>query len=136
MPRMPSCSIKGLVAVAVVAMVAHSFARTPKGELDFPAASMGWRAAEFQNLTNQSREKLAAEVQKYREAGGKGDPAALLNLAVLHERGIGLITNKVEAAKLVRQAAEMGFAPAQNQLGLYFSDGVGVAPDAKEALRG
>jgi TPR repeat protein len=126
--------LRKFICAAIVLSALSTSARGPR-EVDFAPSAMGWRAQELRGWTNISREQFAVEVQKFREAGGKGEPEALLNLAVLYEKGFGLTTNLAEAAKLVRQAAEMGFAPAQNQLGLYFSDGIGVERNAKEAFR-
>src|SRR5688572_27588306 len=105
-----------------------------KGGADFEPENMGWRVSDFQFLTNISREISVDQVRQFREAAGKGDPKALLNLAALYERGLGVPVNATEAAKLVREAASQGFAPAQNHLGLYLSAGFGVQHDAKEAL--
>jgi TPR repeat protein len=41
--------------------------------------------------------------------------------------------NDVEAVKLYRLAAEQGYAPAQNNLGVMYEKGEGAATDCKEA---
>jgi TPR repeat protein len=132
MRRLPS-SFKFMVFLSAMffATATDAFVERTK---EFNPATMGWRATELNSLTNTAPENFAADIQKYRDAGGKGDPAALLNLAVLHQRGFGLTTNLEEAARLVTQAAEMGFAPAQTQLGLYLGEGIGVPRDKVKAV--
>jgi len=128
---------KGFLSLCFLVLIGHASAFVPTGADDLKAFSpdnMGWRSPEVQALTNAPAEKLATEIQRFREAGGKGDPVSLLNLAVLHERGIGLITNLTEAARLTQKAADLGFAPAQYQFGLYLNEGKGVAKDSKAAV--
>ena len=99
-----------------------------------PAAT-GWDPPELRTLTNEQPSEVEAQLKRYRDIGGKGDPAALLTLAVLNERGLGLTRNLPEAARLCREAAKAGFAPAQHQLGLYLSEGIGAGKALGEALQ-
>jgi TPR repeat protein len=51
------------------------------------------------------------------------------------DRGQGVPTNGAEAPKWYMKAAEQGYAPAQNNLGLEFEDGKAVPQDYDEAVK-
>jgi uncharacterized protein len=127
-----------VVAIFMSSLFAfHGHSYVPNGVEDgksFLPIATGWSSPELRALTNSPPDSIAQQIKKFREAGGKGDAASLLSLAVLHERGVGLGRDSVEAARLCRQAADLGFAPAQHQYGLYLSAGIGVDKDLKESV--
>src|SRR6185369_7230304 len=82
-----TCRLFTFLAVGLIA--ARVSGRGTKNESEFAPRTMGWRAAEFHALTNVSHEKFATEARKFREAGGKGDPSALLTLEALYAKGYG-----------------------------------------------
>lgn len=88
--------------------------------LDRPAATI----ADFQ-----------AAARLYDAAAEAGLPAAMHNLARLHERGLGVVRDPQRAALLYRRAAEAGFVPSLSALGALSEYGTGVPLDLAEALR-
>jgi TPR repeat protein len=50
-----------------------------------------------------------------------------------YERGIGVVRNKLKAAKWYLKAAESGLAEAQNNIGVFFELGIGVTQDSIRA---
>ena len=95
-------------------------------------------------------EQDAAEAEKWiRKAAEQGDADALQALqkieppsstseaAQLVDKGVEHHENKEyeQAAECFRQAAEMGHAGAQSNLGVYYENGWGVPKDAAEAVK-
>jgi Sel1 repeat len=73
----------------------------------------------------------------YERAAGRGDAAAQLYLADLHERGHGgAPKDDIEAARLTKLAADGGDPEAMNNLGMFYALGRGrLARNDKEAER-
>ena len=61
--------------------------------------------------------------------------AALFMEGVRHEKGRGVPVNHAEAARLYREATELGHADAWKRIGLCYRTGQGVEKDEKEAFR-
>ncbi|MBM3569619.1 MAG: sel1 repeat family protein [Alphaproteobacteria bacterium] len=59
----------------------------------------------------------------------QGHAVAQKNIAFLHEKGLGLPADSIEAARWYRLAADNGLARAQWKLGTMYAAGRGVAPD-------
>lgn len=68
-------------------------------------------------------------------ATNSGDPKALYFLARSYAKGNGVVRNPAEAASYMRQAAEKGYAFAQNDLGSYYARGFGVKENYEEAAK-
>lgn len=69
------------------------------------------------------------------KAADAGDPEAMFELGRLLERGIGVNRDVARALELYRNAADLGFADAINDLGfLHFQGGEGIVRDQKRAL--
>ena len=73
------------------------------------------------------------------EANGKsielGSVEGLLFRAYFFEYGVGVVANKLEAARWYRKAAEQGHSSAQHSLGIRYTRGEGVDQDHVEAVR-
>jgi TPR repeat protein len=61
-------------------------------------------------------------------------PVAAWRLGQMFESGEGVPYDSAEALRLYTQAAEAGFAPAQNSLGNLYMAGIGVAQDYSTAI--
>ncbi len=86
-------------------------------------------------------ERLPAEFHPRKETPGStsefeatkakaetGDAQAQYNLGIYYDQGQGVAQDHAEAVKLYREAADQGFAEAQNELGLcYISSGEGLS---------
>lgn len=72
-----------------------------------------------------------AAVERQAESG---DPEAIYRLSVIYERGFDSIpADTVRSIALLRQAADKGYAPAQNYLGFLYSRGEMVRQDSDSA---
>ncbi len=71
----------------------------------------------------------------FRKAAERGDAEAQYNLALMHDRGIGVEENDTEAMKWYRKAAEQGYAKAQYNLGMMYYFGKGVPKDKVAAYQ-
>lgn len=63
------------------------------------------------------------------------DAAQQFDLAMRHHNGTGVLQDYATAAMHLQTAAEHGFAPAQNMLGRYYFEGLGVPQNRAEAMR-
>jgi TPR repeat protein len=70
-------------------------------------------------------EKLATE----------NDPAAMTNLGIMYEKGVGVKQDVKAAETLYLRAANLGYAQAQFDLGNLYYNGVGIDRDYKQAGR-
>jgi TPR repeat protein len=75
-----------------------------------------------QTNTNQTIQELKANAEK-------GDAKAQLGLGLVYFIGDSLTKDYAESAKWVRKAAEQNLVLAQNTLGQYYTQGIGVAKD-------
>ncbi len=75
----------------------------------------------------------------YEEKAKKGDALDQFNLGSMYANGVmtanGVVQDSVEAVKWFRKAAEQGYAPAQQILGLFYHKGVGVDKDKAEGVK-
>ncbi len=78
---------------------------------------------------------LAGAAVHFTEAAAQGDRAAQFNLGVMHENGLGVPRNAVEAARQYRLAADQGHAKAQARLASLLWRGAAVPPNPREAFR-
>ena len=69
------------------------------------------------------------EIQNWRNKSESGDLGAKYNLANAYMNGNGLPKNEHKAARLMVEAADGGYVPAQYALGTYFLNGSGVNSD-------
>lgn len=60
---------------------------------------------------------------------------AFCNLGVMYATGQGVPSDRTEAAKWYRLAAERGYAQAQHNLGVMYANGEGVSRDGVEAMK-
>ena len=78
------------------------------------------------------------ECLEYLKRAVEADPKhkqALYALGHHHLHGQGTKENPPTAASWFRKSAEIGFAPAQDKLGLMYEHGIGVAKSATEAIK-
>jgi len=65
-----------------------------------------------------------------------GDPQAQTMLALAYHSGVLLKNDEEEAFRLLKLAAEKGYVPAQESLGIYYAMGIGMDnPDLQAALK-
>lgn len=75
----------------------------------------------------------AAAFNECRELALAGNADAQFHLGKMHEDGIGVPPNSNEALIWYRKSAEQEFAPAQNQLGVIYSEGShATGPDVEQ----
>ena len=87
-------------------------------------ASRAFFAGDYANA-KRLWEKLAAE----------NDPAAMTNLGIMYEKGLGVKQYAKAAETLYLRAANLCYAQAQFDLGNLFYNGVGIDRDYKQAGR-
>lgn len=78
--------------------------------------------------------KTGAE-HEWKGVTGEMQMESITNLGECYYHGEGVKRNRPEAARLYRQAAELGFPPAQANLAEMLSTGEGVVKDEEEAAR-
>lgn len=71
----------------------------------------------------------------WRSAATQNNGPAQIQLAQLHEAGLGAPFDLAEAANLYRNAAVQGYAVAQNNLGSMYLSGKGVPANPREAVK-
>jgi len=72
-------------------------------------------------------------VKDLQAGAARGDLASLVLLAVAYLEGDGVEKSPEEAARLLKQAADAGYAPAQRQLAKCYATGIGVPLDMEAA---
>ena len=65
----------------------------------------------------------------------KHDRSDTEGLPRFYETGRGVAQDPVEAAQWYRKAAEQGYGPAQNNLGVFYRSGIGVPNNLVEAYK-
>jgi uncharacterized protein len=92
-------------------------------------------AQDYENGTNDARKDVVEAAKWYRQAALAGNVEAQYFLAKLIAKGNpGLPIDAADGIKLLQSAAEKGFAPAQNELGLRLQKGTGMPVNAGDAL--
>jgi hypothetical protein len=86
------------------------------------AASKAFFAGDYVKA-GQIWEKLAAE----------NDPAAMTNLGIMYEKGLGVKRDMKTAEAIYLRAANLGYAEAQFDLGNLYYNGDGIKQDYKQA---
>lgn len=70
------------------------------------------------------------------QAASQSDQArTLYSTAIRLAKGDGVPSDPAKAAEYMRQAAELDYAPSQNDLGVYYAKGLGVPQDFEEAAK-
>jgi uncharacterized protein len=93
-------------------------------------------ALDYETGSNDARKDLVEAAKWYREAALAGNMQAQFLLSKLISKGVpGLQASAQDGLKLLQSAAEKGFAPAQNELGLRYQKGLSVTANAAEAAR-
>ncbi len=93
-------------------------------------------AADYENGTNDARKDNVEAAKWYRQAALSGNMEAQYLLSKLIAKGTpGLPVNAADGIKLLQSAADKGYAPAQNELGLRYQKGNGVAASSGEAAK-
>jgi uncharacterized protein len=77
----------------------------------------------------------AQAAQWYARAAAQGHAGAELNLGNLYAKGVGVPQDLAKARALIQQAANQGFAPAQNALAALNGQGPAAAPGAEAFQR-
>lgn len=85
--------------------------------------------AKAQAVTLEELPALEAKAQS-------GDPQSQTLLALAYHSGALLKNDEVEALRLLQLAAEKGYMPAEESLGIYYAAGIGMEkPDPQAALK-
>jgi uncharacterized protein len=93
-------------------------------------------AADYENGTNDARKDTVEAAKWYRQAALSGNMEAQYLLSKLIAKGTpGLPVNAADGIKLLQSAADKGYAPAQNELGLRYQKGNSVAVSSTEAAK-
>jgi uncharacterized protein len=93
-------------------------------------------AVDYENGSNDARQDQIEAAKWYRQAALTGNLEAQYKLSKLIAKAPqGLAVDAADGLKLLRSAAEKGYAPAQNELGLRLQKGTGVAVNLPEALQ-
>ncbi len=77
---------------------------------------------------------MAGAAKWFARAAEAGIPDAQYNLALMHERGMGVRRDAAAAADWYEKAADAGVAQARLNLSLLFARGSGVRRDSVRAL--
>jgi len=76
------------------------------------------------------------DLPKLEEKSQAGDPQAQTMLALAYHAGVLLKNDEEEAFRLLKLAAEKGYLPAEESLGIYYAMGIGMDnPDLQAALK-
>jgi uncharacterized protein len=93
-------------------------------------------ANDYENGSNDARKDPVEAAKWYRQAALAGNMEAQFLLAKLIAKGApGLNVEAEDGIKLLLSAGEKGYAPAQNELGLRYQKGAGVAASSAEAAK-
>lgn len=93
-------------------------------------------AADYENGTNDARKDTVEAAKWYRQAALSGNMEAQYLLSKLIAKGTpGLPVNAADGIKLLQSAADKGYAPAQNEMGLRYQKGTGVTANSAEAAK-
>ena len=65
----------------------------------------------------------------------QGDADAEFKLGLMHQNGLGVPQNDMEAFKWVHKSARRGNADAQSLLGWYYENGIGVTKNSSAAFK-
>lgn len=96
------------------------------------AYHLAYVETKYPGIFKPAEESKVSELEKL---AGEGNPVAQNMLGNAAAAGRGGAKDYARAAKWYRQAADQGYAPAQNNLGwLYLEGGWGVSKDEAEAL--
>jgi uncharacterized protein len=98
---------------------------------DVAALSVG---ADYENGTNEARRDSVEAAKWYRQAALNGNMEAQYLLSKLIAKApAGLPVDAADGIKLLQSAADKGYAPAQNELGLRMQKGSGLTASATDA---
>lgn len=98
-------------------------------------ASATKQASEYDVLTKAQAVTLE-ELPALEAKAQAGDPQSQTLLALAYHSGALLKNDEVEALRLLRLAAEKGYMPAEESLGIYYAAGIGMEkPDPQAALK-
>src|SRR5215475_10745399 len=81
------------------------------------------------------QQNAARRIDAWKLGANANDPVAQFFLGLCHAHDIAVPLNALESLRLIQQAAENGFAPAQTLLALQYEEGREVKRDLDEALR-
>lgn len=82
-----------------------------------------------------SEKKFEAAAHSYQTADAAGGGYAQMMLGRMHVRGVGVRKDATEGRRLITKAADGGYAPAHNMLGLwYWQGGNGLRADRAKAV--
>lgn len=93
-------------------------------------------ALDYENGSNDARKDPVEAAKWYRQAALAGNLEAQFLLAKLIAKGApGLAVDAADGIKLLQSAAEKGYAPAQNELGLRLQKGTGIVASSTSAAQ-
>lgn len=81
------------------------------------------------------KKDYTSALRNFKIAAEEGNQAALYNLGVMYDEGMGVKKDYVEAAKWYLMAAEKGVSGAQYNLASMYRKGDGVAQNEREAIK-
>lgn len=82
-----------------------------------------------------SQKQFEVAAQSYQEADAAGGAYGQMMLGRMYVRGVGVRKDVVEGRRLITKAADAGYAPAHNMLGLWlWQGGDGVRADRSKAV--
>jgi TPR repeat protein len=92
-------------------------------------------SSEYDTLS-KARAITLDELPTLEEKAQAGDPQAQTMLALAYHAGVLLKNDEEEAFRLLKLAAEKGYVPAEESLGIYYAMGIGMDnPDLQTALK-
>ncbi|WP_273864434.1 tetratricopeptide repeat protein, partial [Pseudomonas sp. B3G-3] len=100
--------------------------------LDPDADKLYQKARIFEEKNNEANDREMVDL--YREAAERGHYKAMLNLAGLYVRGIGVVKDEGKAVDLVEQAMKLNSPHAFYLMGVMLQQGIGVKRDDRAAM--
>src|SRR5262249_6183424 len=101
-----------------------------------PTAPPGHRSSSEYDVLEKARAITLDELPALEEKAQAGDPQAQTKLALAYHAGVLLKNDEEEAFRLLKLAAEKGYMPAEESLGIYYAMGIGMDnPDLQAALK-
>ncbi|WJV25555.1 tetratricopeptide repeat protein [Pseudomonas chlororaphis] len=110
------------------------FTCTKEQNPKFDGVSESWFQRAKGLDSQQDEAKDAEMVRLYQQASERGHYKAMLNLAGLYVRGIGVVKDEGKAVDLVEQAMKLNSPHAFYLMGVMLQQGVGVKQDDRAAM--
>lgn len=92
------------------------------------------RLAKAADKTKPNDPNADASLRALKAVAERGSAEAQFSLAVIYERGVGVVQNYATAAAWYRRAAEQGLTEAQYNLATLYDEGLGLQKDLDQAV--